>query len=197
MNELVFVKENFNVIHVSFLRKGSIQRKIYKWYLPYCLLDRIHIDTVALIKIDNQRKKVYVVALSYEPKAQKSYHQFPLIGSQPSWQIQLICQYLTKRGIKYYRERAFSGLTGIYNKLLLVDISFQLNGQWYFIEYHGAHHYFKRGVSIQRFRNILRSMEIKRIWCGKHQIPYLEIPFFRQTEIINLVDQFISGNPTK
>ncbi|MBC1990419.1 hypothetical protein IA807_14190 [Listeria seeligeri] len=192
MNELVFVRENYNVIHISFMKKGHIQGKIYNWYLPYRDLDRIHIGTITTIKIGNKRKKVFVVDLSYNLKAEKLYKTFPLIGSQPSWQIQLICQQLTNNGIEYYRERSFKGLMNAHNKSLRVDISFQVDGQWYFIEYHGTHHYFKRNTSNQRFKNILQNMELKRIWCEEHQVPYLEIPFFRQKEIFLVVDNFLS-----
>ncbi|WP_099221545.1 hypothetical protein [Listeria costaricensis] len=194
MNELVFVKENFNVIHASFIKKGFAQGKIYKWYLPYQDLDKIHIHTVATIQDETRKKKVFVEELSYHPKAKELYKQLPLTNSRSSWQIQLICQYLANNGIEYYRERAFRGLTTTHNKPLRIDVSFQIADQWYFIEYHGTHHYFKRGASTQRFKNILKNMELRRIWCKEHQVPYLEIPFFRQTEIKQLVEAFILEN---
>ncbi|EBF5116493.1 hypothetical protein FH008_15685 [Listeria monocytogenes] len=197
MNELVFVKENYNVIHISFLRRGNIQEKAYKWYLPYRDMERVHVGTFTMIKIDDQRKKVFVVALSYDTKAEQLYKIFPLVSSQPSWQVQLICQHLTNNGIKFYRERCFKGLKNGYSRGLQVDVSFQNDNQWCFIEYHGTHHYYKRGASIQRFKNILKNMELKRIWCEEHQVPYLEIPFFRQKEIIHMVDAFLSKTMKK
>lgn len=130
--------------------------------------------------------------LSYDIHASKIYKSLPLVHAQPSWQIQLICQYLNKRGIIVYRERAFKGLKNQFDKNLLIDISFQIDEQWYCIEYHGVHHYFKRGVKLQRFKNILRNMEAKRTWCHENQIPYLEIPSFRQNDIIEILETFIA-----
>ncbi|EAC9740352.1 hypothetical protein B0U03_00725 [Listeria monocytogenes] len=192
MNELLFIKENFNVVSISFMRNGEIQKKLYDWYLPYDYLGKIHLHTKATITINGWKKKVFIANLSYHPKAKMLYKPFPLVPSQqPSWQIQLICQLMNYYGIKYDRERMFKDLTTIENRPLRVDVAFQKSNQWHIIEYHGTHHYFKRGCSTKRFQNILRNMEIKRQWCRKNNVRYLEIPFFRQNDIQEMVETFL------
>ena len=193
MNELLFIKENFNVVSASFMSYGQIQPKLYDWYLPFQNLDRIRLHTKALITVNGRKKKVFIARLSYHPKANLLYKPFPLIQSQPSWQIQFITQLLEDHGINYDRERNFKGLTTIENRLLRVDVAFQLSEQWHIIEYHGTHHYFQRSASTKRFQNILRNMEIKRQWCEENNIRYLEIPFFRQNDIQELVENFLSN----
>lgn len=58
MNELLFIKENFNVVSISFMRNGEIQKKLYDWYLPYDYLGKIHLHTKATITINGWKKKV-------------------------------------------------------------------------------------------------------------------------------------------
>lgn len=194
MNELFFIKENFNIVSVSFMKYGQIQRGLYDWYLPYQDLEKIHLYTNAVISINGRKRKVFVAKLSYHPKANLLYKPFPLIHSQPSWQIQFITQLLDYHGIQYYREKTFNGLTTTEGRLLRVDIAFQKLNQWYIIEYHGTHHYFKRAASTKRFQNILRNMEIKRQWCEKNNVHYLEIPFFRQNDIQKLIEEFLNSS---
>ncbi|PTO39700.1 hypothetical protein C6P52_04140 [Enterococcus mundtii] len=193
MNELVYIKENFNIVTVAFVKNGKVMKKIYDWYLPYYYQDRLHIHTNSSIHINGQKKKVFIVSMSYHPDAQKMYKQFPLLHSQPSWQIQLIAQILNSKNIQYYRERTFKNLTTVENRPLRIDLSFQQNNQWSFIEYHGVHHYFKKRATTKRFQNILRNMEIKRQWCLDNRVLYLEIPFFRQREIQKLVETFLKS----
>ncbi|KPG69645.1 hypothetical protein AEQ18_13180 [Enterococcus sp. RIT-PI-f] len=192
MHEIVFKEENFNIVRTSFVQRGVIQPKVYTWYILHSDRHRIFKGTMARIKVGESQKKIYIEDLSYDIHAPKMYKRLPLVHAQPSWQIQLICQCLLKKGIVVHRERAFKGLKNQFDKSLLIDISFQINERWYFIEYHGVQHYFKKGVKLQRFRNILRNMEVKREWCHENQIPYLEIPFFRQNDITEILETFIA-----
>lgn len=194
MNELVFVKENYNCIHASFMKNGISQEKIYTWYMFPCNTHLIHKGTIAKIKSGKFNKKIYIKDVSFDINAHKLYEEFPLIHSQPSWQIQLIYNYLSDKCIKVYRERAFSGLKNKFNKPLLVDISFQVNNRWYFIEYHGTHHFFIRGQRDQQFINLRKNMEIRRSWCKEKNVPYLEIPFYRQNELIAIVEEFLKAH---
>ena len=79
MNDLIFIKENFNVVSASFMSYGQIQPKLYDWYLPFQDLDRIRLHTKALITVNGRKKKVFIARLSYHPKANLLYKPFPLI----------------------------------------------------------------------------------------------------------------------
>ncbi|EPE2274639.1 hypothetical protein ACSG6T_002483 [Enterococcus faecalis] len=194
MNELVYVKDNYNIISVCFIRNTQPYSCLYDWYLPYHYLDRVHINDNVKIKVNNKVQKVRIINLTYHPLAKDKYVSFPLVHSQPSWQVRRICEILNQEGIEYYRERCFKGLINIDGKPLHVDISFKKDNRWYLIEYHGVHHYFKLWSTLRRFNNIRRIMELKRNWSIRNKIPYLEIPFFRQNEIEELVKQFLSEN---
>lgn len=191
MNELIPIKKMFNVVSICILKNGKNQSKLYDWFLPYSLLDLIHLNDTVKIIVDGKVMKVRIINLSYHPKAEFFHKPFPHFKSQPSWQIRLIGQLLKERGYSYHRERCFKGLVNIDGRPLRVDISFQKNDQWYFIEYHGTHHYFGHGATIKRFNNIRRIMEIKRTWCTQNNVMYLEIPFYRQNEISQLLLDFL------
>lgn len=194
MNELVHIRESFNIVTIAFVQNKKVMKKIYDWYLPFHYQEKVHIHTNASILINGEKKKVFIVEMSYHPNAKNMYKQFPLLHTQPSWQIQLITQILKSKNIQYYRERAFKKLNTIENRPLRIDISFQKNNHWYFIEYHGVHHYFQKNASTKRFQNILRNMEIKRQWCIDNNVLYLEIPFFRQRDIRELVETFLEAS---
>ena len=197
MSGLVYIRDSFNIVTIAFIQNGQIMKKLYDWYLPFRYQEKIHINTSASIHIKDEKKKVFIMGMSYHPNAKIMYKQFPLSHSQPSWQIQLITQILKSKNIQYHRERAFKKLHTIENRPLLIDISFQKNERWYFIEYHGVHHYFKKGATTKRFQNILRNMEIKRQWCLDNNVLYLEIPFFRQSEIQDIVENFLEDSLTR
>ena len=57
MNDLIFIKENFNVVSASFMSYGQIQPKLYDWYLPFQDLDRIRLHTKALITVNGRKKR--------------------------------------------------------------------------------------------------------------------------------------------
>lgn len=192
MNELIFIRENFNVVSVCFLKNKKLSSKTYNWYLPYRHLDKFKIDDEVIIKSNSLIKKVKIINLTYHPHADRLYKKFPVFQNQPSWQIRLICRILDKEGINYTRERCFKELKNIDGKQLRVDISFKKENQWYFIEYHGTHHYFRCGATKKRFISIRRIMEIKRIWCIENKIKYLEIPFYRQNEISEILATFLN-----
>ena len=61
MNDLIFIKENFNVVSASFMSYGQIQPKLYDWYLPFQNLDRIRLHTKALITVVKGHNKMLVL----------------------------------------------------------------------------------------------------------------------------------------
>lgn len=191
MNELIPIKNMFNIVSICFLKNGRNQSKVYDWFLPYSLLDVIHLNDSVKIIVDGKVMTVGIINLFYHPKAEQLHKPFPYFQNQPSWQIRLIGQLLKERRYSYYREKCFKGLVNIDGRPLKVDISFQKNDQWYFIEYHGTHHYFRRGATIKRFNNIRKIMEIKREWCRKNDVRYLEIPFYRQNDIEKILKKFL------
>ncbi|OTN83810.1 hypothetical protein A5819_003629 [Enterococcus sp. 7E2_DIV0204] len=191
MNELIPIKKMFNVVSICILKNGKNQSKLYDWFLPYSLLNLIHLNDTVKIKVDEKVMKVRIINLSYHLMAEYLHKPFPYFESQPSWQIRLIGQLLNERGYTYHRERCFKGLVNIDGRPLRVDISFQKNDRWYFIEYHGTHHYFRRGATLKRFNNIRRVMEIKREWCRQNNVKYLEIPFYRQNDIKKIIKKIL------
>lgn len=193
MNNLVYIKNNYNVVSICFLRNKKICSRLYDWYLPYFYSDKISINEDIKIKVNDKIKTVRIINLTYHPLASTLYKPLPILKNQPSWQIRKICNYLQEKGIPYTRERCFKGLNNMHGKPLLVDISFEINGQWHLIEYHGVHHYFQLYSTLKRFNNIRQIMEIKRYWSKKNKVPYLEIPFFKQNEIDILLEQFLEG----
>ena len=191
MNTLIPIKEMFNIVSVCIVKNGRNQPKLYDWFLPYPLLGLLLLNDVVKINVNGRVLKVRVINLSYHPKAEFLHKPFPFAPNQSSWQIRLICQLLKERGYSYYRERCFKGLVNIDDRPLRVDVSFLKNDQWHFIEYHGTHHYFRRGATIKRFNSIRRIMEIKREWCFQNNVYYLEIPFYRQNDIPKIIEDFL------
>lgn len=191
MNEVIFSSENFNIISGCFLKNNKPHSQLYDWYLPYSQLDKLYLNDDIKIRVNGQIKKVRVMNLSYSPYAEAYYKEFPIVKNQPGWQIRLICRLLLEKGYKPQRERCFKGLKNTDGMPLRVDISFQKDTRWHLIEYHGTHHYFRRGATIKRFSNIRRIMKIKQIWCIQNGINYLEIPFYQQGEIPKIIEQFL------
>lgn len=194
MNELVYKKDNYNVVSICFLRNEKICSRLYNWYLPYYYSDKIYINEEIKIKVNKKIKTVKIINLTYHPSASTLYKPLPFFKNQPGWQIRRICRLLKEKDIPYIRERCFKGLKNSHGKPLLVDVSFEINGQWHLIEYHGVHHYFQLYSTFKRFNSIRKNMEIKRAWSKKNKIPYLEIPFFKQNEIDELLEQFLKDH---
>ncbi|MGF2146548.1 hypothetical protein ACQUEF_14400 [Vagococcus fluvialis] len=193
MNELVYVKDNYNVISACFVKNNQISSRLYAWYLPHYYLDKVYVNDVVQIKVKGKIKRVRIINLTHHPLAKTMYKSFPIIRNQSSWQIRYICRLLERENITYYRERCFKGLKNIDGKPLRVDISFRKDERWHLIEYHGVHHYYRLCSTPRRFKNIRRIMEIKKSWSVDNEVPYLEIPFFRQNEIKNLLIKFLKG----
>lgn len=192
MNHLVYIKNNYNVVSACFITNKKISSQLYNWYLPYCYSDKIYINEDIKVKINQHIKTVRIINLTYHPSARSLYKPFPFLKNQPGWQIRHICRLLDLKGFQYDRERCFKGLKNIDGRPLRIDISFIKDDQWHLIEYHGIHHYYKLQSTLRRFNNIRRIMEIKREWCFKNSIPYLEIPFFNQNEIEKELELFLA-----
>jgi len=186
MNELVFVSNRYNVVSAQFMRQGKASGTIYSWYLPYDIQKHLHIDDVVFVNAD--KKRVEIQSLSYDVDALGKYKEFPYRSGRPSWQIQHICRHLTTLGYKYQRERHFKRLKNRSGVSLGVDIAFQVDDRWCFIEYNGVHHYYRDSP---RYANTVANMQDKRQWCRENDIPILEIPFWWQNDLDVFVDCFL------
>lgn len=91
MNELVYVKNNYNVISACFVKNKQVSSRLYDWYLPHYYLDKVYVNDDVQIKIKGKIKKVRIINLTYHPLAKTMYKPFPIIRNQPSWQG-LLCQ---------------------------------------------------------------------------------------------------------
>lgn len=191
MNDLIYIKDNYNVVSATFVKNGKIISQVYNWYYEDYYKGKIFLDEELRVSIDNKMRKIKVVYLSYHPRAKELYKKIELSPKIKSWQIRYICKYLEEKGFVVYKERIFKGLSNERGKNLHVDVSFVKNGKWYFVEYHGVHHYFKMSATLQSFKNMRKNMEIRRLWCKENQVPYLEIPFFYQNDIEQLLNKFL------
>jgi len=180
LNELQFICGRKNVIQGRF----KSHDKIYSWYLPYNIQEQIHIGDVEIIDTKRNRNKITVIGLGYEKDAKIRYKTFPYLRGIASWQIQHICRRLKCLGYEYSRERHFKGLTNDDSTRLAVDIVFYLQGHVCAIEYNGVHHYYEQGARYTKF---------EKKWCYQNNVPLLEIPFWWQNNLDDMLNSFIKS----
>ena len=185
MNELVFVRKCFNVVEAQFYSHEGT-RRVQAWYLPFDIQKYIHVGDVEII---SKKKRVKVLSLSYDKDAELKYEIFPYKRGLASWQVQHIGRHLMTLGYQYFREQHFKKLINSYGASLGVDIAFQMDGHWCAIEYNGVHHYVQHNP---RYGHYAENMKVKRQWCHENGVPLLEIPFWWQNDLDELVDRFIS-----
>ncbi len=111
------------------------------------------------------------------PKCHKSY-----------WEI-LIGQYLKKKNIKYIEQYSFPDCK---NKIVL-RFDFYLPEYHYCIEFNGRQHYepIKEWGGKKRLKEQQKTDNIKRSYCKNNNIGLLEIPYWNNDKITDMIDQVI------
>jgi len=108
--------------------------------------------------------------------------------------------FLQDKGIDFRKEWSFSKSSGISKK----RFDFGITNPPCVIEYHGGQHYFpvsfnfKKNIEKEKLKqlkkNIKRDFE-KYLWCEKHNVPLLIIPFWDHLRISEILDCFFNNQP--
>jgi len=102
---------------------------------------------------------------------------------------------LNKMHIQFEQEKTFSTCRD--KSLLFFDFYIKDNIGYKLIEYQGRQHYDKIGTGFGShnptavYNGIKRRDKIKRAWCKKHNVPLLEIPYWKLPVIENILIDFI------
>lgn len=109
--------------------------------------------------------------------------------------------FLQDKGVTFCREWNFSSKSGISNK----RFDFGIADPPCVIEYHGAQHYFPLSFGFkgkpsetkkrESLKNNIRRDYEKYLWCKKHGVPLLVIPFWDHLRIPKILERFFNNQP--
>jgi hypothetical protein len=107
-----------------------------------------------------------------------------------AWE-EIIAEYLDNRNIEYTREYTNTNCRNI--RPLRFDFRINVDGGSVLVEYQGKHHYEGREGIKFGLEYIQNNDRIKKKYCKKNNIPFLEIPYFIENKL-KILDKFLSIN---
>ena len=111
----------------------------------------------------------------------------------------LICDYLTNLEIKFDSQVRIKGeIDGKQSDLVIIDFSFEIDNQVYWIEYNGEQHYkfcqFFHRQNYQNFINQVNRDKAVRDYALERNIHFLEIPYLDIDRIPEILELFLYEN---